>query len=76
TNITRKDVPDTAAAKLRIKGTLVKSFRNYFAEETASRDKIFGVWGSAGFLELAAKNDSAARLLNVSRDEAVVVKLR
>ncbi|MDQ5846979.1 MAG: SAM-dependent chlorinase/fluorinase, partial [Acidobacteriota bacterium] len=42
TNITRKDVPDTAAAKLRIKGTLVKSFRNYFAEETASRDKIFG----------------------------------
>jgi S-adenosylmethionine hydrolase len=73
TNITRNNMPDTTAVKLRIKGTLVKSFRSYFAEETTSRDKIFGVWGSAGFLELAAKNDSAARLLNVRRGEAVVV---
>lgn len=73
TNITRNDMPDPSSARLRIKATLVKSFRNYFAEDTASRDKIFGVWGSAGFLELAAKNDSAARLLNVNRGEAVVV---
>lgn len=76
TNITRNDIPGTATAKLRVKGTLVKSFRNYFAEETSSRDKIFGVWGSAGFLELAARNDSAAKLLNVRRGETVVVQLR
>ena len=43
----------------------MKSFRNYFAEETGSRDRIFAVWGSAGFLEIAASNESAAKLLEM-----------
>jgi S-adenosylmethionine hydrolase len=34
---------------------------------------VFAVWGSAGFLEIAASNDSAARLLNGRRGDSVTV---
>jgi S-adenosylmethionine hydrolase len=76
TNITADDLTAqmiAAGAKLRLKGKLVKSFRQYFAEETRSRDKVFGIWGSAGFLEIVATNDSAAKLLKVKRGDAVIV---
>jgi S-adenosylmethionine hydrolase len=62
-----------AGATLSIKRKLVKSFRTHFAEETDSRDTVFGVWGSAGFLEIAVANDSAAKLLNVKRENSVIV---
>ena len=76
TNITRDELTAKlidGGAKLGLKGKWVKSFRNHFAEETGSRDKVFGIWGSAGFLEIAASNDSAAKLLKVKRGDAVVV---
>jgi S-adenosylmethionine hydrolase len=76
TNIARNDLTAKmidAGAKLRLKGKLVKSFREYFAEETGERDKFFGVWGSAGFLEIAATNDSAAKLLKVKRGDSVIL---
>jgi S-adenosylmethionine hydrolase len=62
-----------SGATLRLKGKLVKSFRRYFAEETGSRGKLFAVWGSAGFLEIAARNDSAAKILNAHRGDEVMV---
>lgn len=76
TNITREELTAkmiAAGAQLRLKEKLVKSFRNYFAEETGSRDKVFGIWGSAGFLEIAASNDSAANLLKAKRGDPVIV---
>jgi hypothetical protein len=76
TNITKNDLTSemiAAGAKLRIKGKLVKSFRNYFAEETSNRDPLFAVWGSAGFLEVVTTNNSAAKLLKVKRGDTVVV---
>jgi S-adenosylmethionine hydrolase len=76
TNITHEDLTEkmiAAGAKLRLKGKVVKSFRNFFAEETASRDRVFGVWGSAGFLEIVAANESAAKLLKAKRGDRVIV---
>ena len=76
TNITREELtPEMMArgAKLQLGSMRVKSFRSYFAEDTGSQDKVFGIWGSAGFLEIAAANDSAARLLNAKRGDPVVV---
>jgi S-adenosyl-L-methionine hydrolase (adenosine-forming) len=76
TNITRNELSLAqieAGATLRIKGKTIKSFRNYFAEESESRDKIFAVWGSAGFLEIASANKSAAKLFKVHRGNSVVV---
>ena len=69
TNISREDF--TEAARLQIKGKTIKSFRRFFAEP--GRDKLFGIWGSAGFLEIAANNASAAKLLGVKRGEEVVL---
>ncbi len=75
TNITRNDLTEemiAAGATLRLKGKSVKSFRNYFAE-AGGREKVFALWGSAGFLEIAAANASAAKLLNARRGDAVIV---
>ncbi len=79
TNITQEELSaETIAggAKLQVKGKHVKSFRSYFAEQTGSRDKVFAIWGSAGFLEIAASNDSAARLLKARRGDPVTVTAR
>lgn len=76
TNITPHELSNEmigAGAKLAVKGTSVKEFRNFFAEETKKRDRVFGIWGSAGFLEIAATNDSAAKLLNARRGDPVIV---
>lgn len=76
TNITPAELSPqviAAGAKLRIKRRVVKSFRSYFAEETGSKDKVFAIWGSAGFLEIAAAGDSAAKILNARRGDSVVV---
>jgi S-adenosylmethionine hydrolase len=75
TNITQKELPPAliaGGAELQLKKKLVTSFRDYFSDETTSRDKIFGVWGSAGFLEIAAANDSAAKLLKAKRGDPVI----
>ena len=78
TNITKAELtPDmiAAGAKLRIKRRVVKSFRSYFAEDTGSKDKVFAIWGSAGFLEIAAAGESAAKILKAHRGDSVVVSL-
>ena len=79
TNITQADLtPDmiAAGARLRLRRKVVKSFRSYFAEDTGSKDRIFAIWGSAGFLEIAADGESAAKLLNVRRGDSVVTSVR
>jgi S-adenosylmethionine hydrolase len=76
TNITRAELtPEMTAggAKLRIKRKVVKSFRSYFADETGSKDKVFAIWGSAGFLEIAAAQESAAKILSARRGDSVIV---
>jgi S-adenosylmethionine hydrolase len=78
TNITRDELsPDRikAGAMLRIKGKTIKSFRSYFTEKSEGREKVFAVWGSAGFLEIAAANQSAAKLLKIHRGDAVIGSL-
>jgi S-adenosylmethionine hydrolase len=69
TNIRREDF--TEPGQLQIASKIIKSFRRFFAE--GGRDKLFGVWGSAGFLEIAANNASAAKILGIKRGERVVV---
>jgi S-adenosylmethionine hydrolase len=76
TNITPAELtPETiaAGARLRIKRKVVKSFRSYFAEDTGSKDRLFAIWGSAGFLEIAAAQESAAKILNARRGDSIVV---
>jgi S-adenosylmethionine hydrolase len=79
TNITSADLSAemiAAGAMLRVNGNIVKSFRDFFAQETGRRDKLFAIWGSAGFLEIVAANKSAAKLLKAKRGDSVVVSKR
>ena len=76
TNITQDELTPAMiadGAKLQFKNKQVTSFRRYFSEETGGRDRVFAVWGSAGFLEIAVTNGSAAKLMKVKRGDKVIV---
>jgi S-adenosylmethionine hydrolase len=76
TNITRADLTAemlTKGARLVVCGREIASFRNFFGEEGADKSELFAVWGSAGFLEIAAFKASAASLLDIKRGERVLV---
>jgi len=75
TNIARNDFTEAMindGFRLEIKGQRIDELRRFFAEETRA-NKLFCVWGSAGFLEIAAKNQSAAKLLQAKRGDSAVV---
>jgi S-adenosylmethionine hydrolase len=75
TNITPNELTDQMiddGSTLTIGNQHVDTFHRFFAAET-NTNSIFCIWGSAGFLEVAAKNQSAAELLQVKRGDPVVV---
>ena len=71
TNITRDVLTPKMepGAKLKLKGKSITSFRKFFAEDAS--EKVFAVWGSAGFLEIASLNRSAVKKLRVKRGDVV-----
>jgi hypothetical protein len=77
TNITRQEVAGAEFAKglrLEINGREINSFRRFYAEGAdAAAGELFAIWGSAGFLEIAAERASAASLLSVERGQRVRV---
>ncbi|HEX6042875.1 MAG TPA: SAM-dependent chlorinase/fluorinase [Pyrinomonadaceae bacterium] len=68
TNITRDQFNGT---RLAINGQVISSFRKFFGE--ASDDEPFGIWGSAGLLEIAVNRGSAADTLGVKRGDEVQI---
>lgn len=80
TNITPRELTDeqiSAGAKLEIGGREISSFRKFYAEATgASAGELFGIWGSANLLEIAANGASAAQLLDARRGQSVRVVYR
>ena len=76
TNITRRELAGaefTQGARLDVGGRAINSFRKFYAEETGAAGELFAIWGSAGFLEIAADRASAARLLRAERGQTVRV---
>ncbi|HEX8072502.1 MAG TPA: SAM-dependent chlorinase/fluorinase [Pyrinomonadaceae bacterium] len=75
TNITRADLDEAAIARgawLQVGAHRVNSFRRFFAE--GHEGEVFALWGSAGFLEIAAAQASAAGLLGIARGAQVQVR--
>jgi S-adenosylmethionine hydrolase len=62
-----------AGATLRINGREISSFRQSFSEGAIDRGDLFCLVGSAGFVEIAARNSSAAKVLNAQRGQSVVI---
>jgi S-adenosyl-L-methionine hydrolase (adenosine-forming) len=77
TNITPNDLTEkmiAGGAYLVVNDSKVKSFQKFFSESDGAGRKVFGIWGGAGFLELAAREKSAARILKAKRGQKVVVR--
>ena len=74
TNLTRPDFSDSA--RVIINDREITSFREFFAEGNDEAGELFCILGSAGFLEIVARNASAARVLNASVGERVKLILR
>src|SRR5205085_8512756 len=77
TNITRRELSAAEIKRgvvLHVGAQQVRSFRRCFAEADADAQHLFAIWGSAGFLEIAAAQASAAQLLGVERGQTVIVQ--
>ncbi len=76
TNLNRASVDENSfafGAKLVVGNHEITSFQRFFA--AAKREELFCVFGSAGFLEIAARNISAAETLNAKLGERVTLTL-
>ncbi len=58
---------------LEINGKKIKKLREYFAE--SGKDEVFMIFGSAGFLEVVAFQNSAEKILKAKVGQKVWVKL-
>lgn len=81
-NFTQEDISLSEARELLVNGRSISSFRRFYsdasepADSSDSSKELFANFGSAGFLEIAARNASAARLLDVKRGEVVIARVR
>ena len=63
-----------AGASLNVNEQRVTGFREFFSQtKPRSDEKLFMILGSAGFIEIAAQNASAASILNVRRGDRVAL---
>lgn len=62
-----------AGAKLIVNQTEINSFREFFADENSRKSELFMLIGSAGFVEIATQNASAASILSARRGDAVLL---
>ena len=73
TNIERSSVSGNEPVMVMVKGKRVEAFREFYGEAGADK-KPFAIWGSAGFLEVSARNRSAAKILGVERGDKIVLR--
>src|SRR5258706_3588290 len=76
TNLTRDHLaisPGVMPAKLIVNDHEISSFREFFAAGVAEGE-LFCLFGSAGFLEIVARNSSAAGILGAQRGQAVILR--
>ena len=75
TNLTRDDLgkDGLSGAMLVVKHHEVTSLREFFADGGAKDGELFCVFGSAGFLEIAAQDYSAATILGVQSGQPVTL---
>ena len=79
TNVTRAELSDEQIARgieIEAGGRAVSGFRRFFTDTGDETGAPFALWGSAGFLELAAFRDSAARLLRLARGQTILVRAK
>ena len=71
TNLKREDLPERFT--LEIGARKIESLREFFAE--GEEGEVFMIFGSAGFLEIAAFQDSAKNILHAETGQEILVEL-
>jgi len=74
TNLTSDQL--AAGTKLSVNGREVSSRREFFADSEVTHVGLFSLVGSAGFVEIAAQDSSAAKILGARRGDPVVLSGR
>jgi S-adenosylmethionine hydrolase len=69
TNLTPEDLPDKFS--IEINGKTIDKLQNFYAQ--AAKDELFMIAGSAGFLEIAASQNSAAKILNIKAGQKIKI---
>jgi S-adenosylmethionine hydrolase len=70
TNLKKEDLPP--GFTLEIGGRAIKKLQKFYAE--AEKDEVFMIFGSAGYLEIAAFQNSAAKILAATVGQKITVK--
>jgi S-adenosylmethionine hydrolase len=70
TNLKGPDLPENFW--LTVNQTVIEKHHNFYAE--AERDEVFTIFGSAGYLEIVANQNSASKLLKASAGTKITVK--
>jgi len=78
TNFTQQDLPAAwraGGSPLTVAGRVIRKQRQSFSDlvEGDKPEELFAIWGSAGFLEIAAMNLSAADILSARRGQPVFI---
>jgi len=73
TNFDQRTISEAVeeSATFSVNGKQIQSVRKSYAEGIGH--KLFAIWGSAGFMEISARNRSAAKMLKAKRGDAVTV---
>lgn len=76
TNLTGKHLGDenADAVQVSVNGRKITSYRQFFSQAPAE-DELFMFLGSAGFIEIAARNASAASILKATRGQSIVANV-
>jgi S-adenosylmethionine hydrolase len=76
TNLTAEHVGGRGAdanLKLMVNETLISSVRQFFSDKSGPDGELFMLLGSAGFIEIAARNASAAAILNARSGQSLAL---
>ena len=74
TNLTASHVrSNDSAPRLLVNDADINLFREFFSENSSSDNDLFMIPGSAGFIEIAAQNSSAANILHAQRGQLVML---
>ena len=60
--------------RLIVNDQVVTSIRKFFSEEAVDGESLFMIPGSAGFIEIAARNSSAASILKARHGQSITVQ--
>ncbi|MFY9620515.1 MAG: SAM-dependent chlorinase/fluorinase [Pyrinomonadaceae bacterium] len=76
TNFTSEHINEeqiAAGAKLIVNNKEISSIRRFFADQSGPKNELFMLVGSAGFVEIAVQNASAAATLSAKRGDSVLL---